>query len=486
MDLAGTSVLERNRTLIAGQWVAAESGASLCVQRPADRQPLGLVPDMGAADTRHAVDEACKAFADWARQPASARADALLRWASLIETNGASLARIICAESGKPIREARAEVQYGAAFVHWFGEEARRCYGEIIPAPSTDRRLLVTRHPVGVVAAITPWNFPLAMVTRKCAPALAAGCTTVVKPSELTPFTAIAAAELALEAGIPAGALNIVTGADAAAIGGALVGDSRVRKLSFTGSTRVGAHLAAQCATDVKRVSLELGGNAPFIVFEDADLQAATGGLIAAKFRNAGQTCVCANRVLVHDSVYEEFAERVERAVGRLAVGASEDDATDIGPLINERAVAKVEQHIADAVSRGAHLTAGGRRHARGGSYFEPTVLRDVPADAQLCREETFGPVVGLVRFSTDTDALRMANDTVFGLAAYAFTNSYRRIVALSEQLEVGMLAINTGTLSTEVAPFGGVKMSGIGREGSRHGLDEYLDIRLVCLGGLS
>jgi succinate-semialdehyde dehydrogenase len=471
--------------LIAGRWVSAANGASLCVLRPADGEALGFVPDMGASDTVHAIDAAVQAFRGWSRQPASERAAALLRWANLLEANTASLASLICAESGKPIREARAEVAYGTAFVRWFGEEARRAYGEIIPAPSSDRRLLVTKHPVGVVAAITPWNFPLAMVTRKCAPALGAGCTVVVKPSELTPFTAIAAAELAIDAGLPAGVINVVTGADANQIGSTLLDDARVRKLSFTGSTRVGTQLAARCAAQVKRVSLELGGNAPFIVFEDADLDAAVEGLIAAKFRNAGQTCVCANRVLVHDSIHDVFAERVEQAVRRLRVGAGENEDTDIGPLINERAVTKVEQHVFDALSRGAQLGAGGKRHSRGGAYFEPTVLRDVPTSALLCREETFGPVAGLIRFQSDEEAYRLANDTEFGLAAYAFTNSYRRIVALSDCIEVGMLAINTGSLSTEVAPFGGVKMSGIGREGSRHGLDEYLDVRYVCLAGL-
>jgi succinate-semialdehyde dehydrogenase/glutarate-semialdehyde dehydrogenase len=471
--------------LINGAWCSASTGATIAVYSPADHTEIGLVPDMGAAETVSAIDSAAHAFATWSRQSAKTRADLLLRWTALLEDNAEPLARIICAESGKPIREARAEVLYGISFVRWFGEEARRAYGEIIPAPSVDQRILITKHAVGVVGAITPWNFPFAMVTRKCAPALAAGCTVVVKPSELTPLTAIAAAELALEAGIPAGALNVVTGGDAARIGAVLVSDPRIRKISFTGSTQVGTQLASSSALDLKRVSLELGGNAPFLVFADADLEAATAGLMAAKFRNAGQACVSANRVLVEATIYDDFASRVENTTRRLRVGPSEDEKTDIGPLINARAVEKVERHIRDAVDRGARILVGGQRHVLGGSYFEPTVLRDVTPDALLCHEETFGPVIGLVPFHSNEAALRFANDTPFGLAAYAYTQDYRRITALSEQLEVGMLAINTGALSTEVAPFGGVKLSGIGREGSRHGLDEYLSLRYLCLAGL-
>jgi succinate-semialdehyde dehydrogenase/glutarate-semialdehyde dehydrogenase len=479
------TLLSRGQTLVNGAWCSASTGATIAVHRPADHTEIGLVPDMGAADTVGAIDSAAHAFAIWSRQSAKKRADLLLRWAALLEDNAEPIARIICAESGKPIRDARAEVLYGISFVRWFGEEARRAYGEIIPAPSVDRRILVTKHAVGVVGAITPWNFPLAMVTRKCAPALAAGCTVVVKPSELTPFTAIAAAELALEAGIPAGALNMVTGGDAAQIGAVLMSDPRIRKISFTGSTHVGTQLASRAALDLKRVSLELGGNAPFLVFADADLDAATGGLMAAKFRNAGQACVSANRVLVQATIYDDFASRVANATRRLRVGPSEDEKTDIGPLINTRAVEKVERHIGDAVDRGARILVGGRRHVLGGSYFEPTVLRDVSHNALLCREETFGPVIGLVPFHSNEEALHFANDTPFGLAAYAYTQDYRRIIALSEQLDVGMLAINSGALSTEVAPFGGVKLSGIGREGSRHGLDEYLSLRYLCLAGL-
>ncbi len=462
-----------------------ENTESFAVYRPADRTKIGSAPDMGAGQTAQAIETAARAFPTWAREPAGARADALLRWAAALNDNAQSLARLICDESGKPLREARAEVTYGTGFVRWFGEEARRAYGEIIPAPAADHRIMVTRHPVGVVAAITPWNFPLAMVTRKCAPALAAGCTVVLKPSELTPLTAIAAIDLAVKAGIPTGVLNVVTGLDAARIGNALMADLRVRKLSFTGSTRVGIHLAQQAASSVKRVSLELGGNAPFLVFADADLDEAVAGLTVAKFRNAGQTCVCANRVLVHDSIYQDFARRIVSVANTLRVGPGDDESTDIGPLIDARAVTRVERHISDAVERGAKLLAGGKRPARAGFYFEPTVLADVPRDALLCREETFGPLVGLMRFSSDEEAFALANESEFGLAAYAYTQCYRRAVALGERLEVGMLAINSGALSTEVAPFGGVKMSGLGREGSRHGLDEYLDLRYVCLGGL-
>jgi succinate-semialdehyde dehydrogenase / glutarate-semialdehyde dehydrogenase len=462
------------------------STSRFSVYRPADQTEIGSVADMGAAQTVLAIDAAAIAFSTWARTTAKTRADALLRWAAELENDAQSLARLICDESGKPLREARAEVTYGTAYVRWFGEEARRAYGEIIPAPAADQRIMVTRHPVGVVAAITPWNFPLAMVTRKCAPALAAGCTVVLKPSELTPLTAIATINLATKAGIPPGVLNIVTGLDAAQIGNVLLADTRVRKLSFTGSTAVGIHLATQAARDVKRVSLELGGNAPFLVFADADLDAAVSGLMAAKFRNAGQTCVCANRVLVHDSIYEDFARRVASATDTLRVGPGNIETNDIGPLIDTRAVTKVELHVGDALARGAIALAGGKRHARGGLYFEPTVLVNTPPDALLCREETFGPVIGLVRFESDEEAFALANDSEFGLAAYAYTQCYQRIIELWERLEVGMLAINTGTLSTEVAPFGGVKMSGLGREGSRHGLDEYLDLRYVCLAGLS
>ena len=458
------------------------SPASFSVYRPSDQTKIGSAPDMGATETLLAIDAAASAFPAWAGTTAKSRADALLRWAAALEGNSEVLARIICDESGKPLREARAEVSYGTAYVRWFAEEARRAYGEIIPAPVANQRIMVTRHPVGVVAAITPWNFPLAMVTRKCAPALAAGCTVILKPSELTPLTAIAAIDLAVNAGIPREVLNVVTGLDPAAIGNALMGDTRVRKLSFTGSTPVGTQLAAQAARSVKRVSLELGGNAPFLVFADADIDAAVPGLMIAKFRNAGQTCICANRVLVHDSIHEDFAQRMAAAVHMLHVGPGDADITDIGPLIDARAVAKVERHVSDAMDRGARLIAGGKRHARGGNYFEPTVLADTPPDALICREETFGPVIGLVRFGSDEEALTFANSSESGLAAYAYTQSYGRMVALWERLEVGMLAINSGTLSTEVAPFGGVKMSGLGREGSRHGLDEYLDLRYVCL----
>jgi len=470
--------LVREACLIGGAWVGEPA---LAVANPATDGLIGRVPNLGAAQARDAVAAAEAALPAWRGATARTRSETLRRWFELIVANGEDLARILTAEQGKPLAEARAEIAYAASFVEWFGEEAKRAYGEVIPGPAADRRIVTLKQAVGVAAAITPWNFPAAMVTRKAAPALAAGCAMVVKPSEFTPFTALALAALAEEAGVPAGVLNVVTG-EAEAIGGVLTGDPRVRKFSFTGSTRVGKLLAAQCASTVKRVSLELGGNAPFVVFDDADIDAAVDGAIASKFRNTGQTCVCANRFLVQAGVYDAFATALAARVERLAVGDGLAGPSDQGPLINLAARDKVEAHVADALARGAQLAAGGSRLDGPGAFYRPTVLREVPASALLCREETFGPVAGLVRFSTEAEALALANDTPAGLAAYVFTRDLGRAWRMGEGLEYGMVGVNTGLISTEVAPFGGIKESGVGREGSRHGLDEYLELKTLTL----
>jgi succinate-semialdehyde dehydrogenase/glutarate-semialdehyde dehydrogenase len=395
------------------------------------------------------------------------------------------LARLMTAEQGKPLAEARGEVAYGAAFVEWFAEEAKRVYGDVIPAAMNDRRYVVIRQPIGVVAAITPWNFPVAMITRKCAPALAAGCTVVVKPSELTPLCALALAELAQRAGFPPGVFNVLTTSDAAAVGRVLTASPVVRKLSFTGSTAVGKLLIRDCADTVKKVSMELGGNAPFIVFDDADLDAAVAGAMASKYRNAGQTCVCANRLLIQDGIYDAFAEKLAVAVGGLKVGDGMAEGTSQGPLINQAAVEKVEQHIGDAVSKGARILCGGQRHAKGGTFFEPTILADVTPQMLLASEETFGPVAPLFRFHSEDEAVRMANDTEFGLAAYFYSRDIGRVWRVAEALEYGIVGINEGIISTELAPFGGIKESGLGREGSRYGMDEFTEIKYLCMGGL-
>jgi succinate-semialdehyde dehydrogenase/glutarate-semialdehyde dehydrogenase len=421
---------------------------------------------------------------EWAKRTAKDRATVLRRFAELMVANADDLAVIMTSEQGKPLAEARGEITYAASFLEWFAEEGKRVYGEIIPTFRADARLMVLRQPVGVAAAITPWNFPAAMITRKLGPALAAGCTFVCKPAPQTPFSALALAELGARAGLPAGVLNVVTG-DAEAIGGGFTGDPRVRKLSFTGSTAVGKKLLAQCADTVKKVSLELGGNAPFIVFDDADLDAAVQGAMASKYRNTGQTCVCANRLFVQAGVYEEFAARLVKAVAGLRVGDGLAGPTDQGPLIDARALAKVEAHVADAVDQGARIASGGRRHALGGNFYEPTVLLDVTPGMRVAREETFGPVAPLIRFTDEAEAVRMANDTAAGLAAYFYTRDLARSWRVQEALEYGLVGVNTGLISTEVAPFGGVKESGIGREGSRHGIDEYTELKYVCVGGL-
>ena len=478
------SSLFRQQCYVDGTWIGAPGGAALDVTNPATGARIGTVPVLGAAETERAVAAAHRAFPGWAARTAKERGAVLRRWYELILANADDIGTMMTAEQGKPLAEARAEVTYSASFVEWFAEEAKRLYGDVIPGHQADKRILVLRQPVGVVAAITPWNFPAAMITRKVAPALAAGCTVVCKPASQTPFTALALAELAHRAGVPAGVFNVVTGS-ARAIGGVLTSDARVRKLSFTGSTEIGKQLMAQCAGTMKKVSLELGGNAPFIVFDDADLDAAVAGAIASKYRNTGQTCVCANRLLVQAGVYDAFTEKLVAAVRKLAVGDGLKGATDQGPLIDESALAKVEEHVADAVAKGAKVALGGRRHALGGTFYEPTVLTYVTPEMKVSGEETFGPVAPLFRFETEAEAIRMANDTEFGLAAYFYTRDLARSWRVSEALEYGIVGLNTGLISTEVAPFGGVKESGMGREGSKYGLLDFTEIKYVCVGGV-
>ncbi|MGP8033444.1 MAG: NADP-dependent succinate-semialdehyde dehydrogenase [Steroidobacteraceae bacterium] len=474
--------LLRTKCFIGGKWVDAASGATHAVLNPATREPIGTVPDMGAAETRRAIEAAAQAFPAWAAHTARERAVILRRWFDLIMANQEDLATLMTAEQGKPLAESKGEIAYGAAFIEWFAEEGKRLYGDVIPPHQSDKRILVLRQPIGVVAAITPWNFPAAMITRKVGPALAAGCTVVVKPASQTPYSALALAALALRAGLPSGVLNIVTG-EAGAIGGEMTSNPTVRKLSFTGSTAIGKKLMAQCSSTVKKLSLELGGNAPFIVFDDADLDAAVAGAIASKYRNTGQTCVCANRLLVHAPVYEEFTRKLTHAVGQLRVGDGLKGPTDQGPLIDAKALAKVEEHVADAVAKGARVVLGGKRHSLGGTFYQPTVIAEVTPQMMVAREETFGPVAPLFRFATEADAVRMANDTEFGLAAYMYTRDLSRSWRVAEALEYGMVGLNTGIFSTEVAPFGGVKESGIGREGSRYGILDYTELKFVCVG---
>ena len=468
--------LFRQQCYINGKWVG---DPTVEVHNPASRGMIGRIPNLGKTETEAAVAAAEAALQKWRNEPAAARAKILRKWNELMLKHQEDLARLMTAEQGKPLAEAMGEIAYAGSFLEWFGEEAKRVYGDTIPAPSNDRRIMVLKQPVGVVGAITPWNFPTAMITRKVGPGIAAGCTVVLKPSELTPYSALALAVLAEEAGLPPGVLNIVTG-DAEPIGRVLTEDPRIAKFTFTGSTPVGKKLAAQCAGTVKRVSLELGGNAPFLVFDDADVEAAVSGAIISKFRNTGQTCVCANRIYVQDGVYDAFAKLLAEKASALAVGDGLAGVTQQGPLINERALQKVEAHVADALGHGAKLLTGGARHANAGTFYQPTVLRDVAADALLTREETFGPVAGLVRFRTEDEALRLANNSRAGLAAYAYTRDLARSWRVSEGLEYGMVGMNTGLISTEVSPFGGVKESGIGREGSKYGLDEFLNIKAV------
>ncbi|MDX5445245.1 MAG: NAD-dependent succinate-semialdehyde dehydrogenase [Zoogloeaceae bacterium] len=485
MNAPAHSPLFRQQAYVDGQWIFADGGRCFDVTDPATREVIARVPDLGAAETERAIAAADAALPAWRAKLASERAKLLREWHRLIIENIDELAAIMTAEQGKPLFEAGGEIGYAASFVEWFAEEARRIDGEVIPTPAADRRLLVIKQPVGVCAAITPWNFPSAMITRKVAPALAAGCTVVVKPAEQTPLSALALAVLAEQAGFPKGVFNVVTG-DAPTIGGVLTASPVVRKLSFTGSTEVGRLLMAQSAPTLKKLSLELGGNAPFIVFDDADLDLAVKGAISSKFRNTGQTCVCANRLYVQAGVYDEFARRLAEAAGKLKIGPGNAGTVHIGPLIDDAAVEKVESHVSDALSRGAQAVLGGKRHALGGTFYEPTVLTGVTSAMRVAREETFGPVAPLFRFESEEEVLRMANDTEFGLAAYFFTRDVGRVFRVSEALEFGMVSVNTGVFSSEVFPFGGIKQSGIGREGAHAGIDEYLEMKSICIGGVA
>ena len=475
--------LLRNACPIGADWVGI-SGAALDIANPATGEAVGRVPNLGAAETARAIDAAEAALPAWRARTAAERGRVLRRWYELMMANQEDLARLMTAEQGKPLAEARGEIAYAASFIDWFAEEGKRVYGDTIPSPWADRRLVVIKQPVGVCAAITPWNFPAAMITRKVAPALAAGCTMIVKPAEQTPLSALALAALALEAGIPPGVLNVVTG-DPVAIGGELTRSPRVLKLSFTGSTEVGRLLMQQCAPTLKKMSLELGGNAPFIVFDDADLDAAVAGAMLSKYRNAGQTCVCANRLLVQEGIYEAFAAKLAEAVKSITVGNGMDDGVSQGPLIDAPALAKVQELLGDAVAKGARIICGGKAHGLGRTFFEPTIVCDVTSQMRVAKEEIFGPVAPLFKFRTEAEAIRMANDTEYGLAAYFFTRDVGRAWRVGEALDYGMVGINSGLISNEVAPFGGVKQSGLGREGSKYGIEEYLEIKYLAFGGI-
>jgi succinate-semialdehyde dehydrogenase/glutarate-semialdehyde dehydrogenase len=473
--------LFRQQAYVDGQWCDADSAKVIPVTNPATGETIGTVPAMGAAETRRAIAAADAAMPAWRARTAKERAKVLRSWNDLMLENQEDLARLMTAEQGKPLAESRGEIAYAASFIEWFAEEGKRVYGDTIPAHLPDKRIVVIKQPIGVCAAITPWNFPAAMITRKAGPALAAGCAMVLKPASATPFSALALAELAERAGLPKGLFSVVTGS-ASAIGGEMTANPRVRKLSFTGSTEIGKVLLRQCADTVKKTSMELGGNAPFIVFDDADLDAAAEGAIASKYRNAGQTCVCANRLLVQGGVYDAFAAKLAQRVAALKVGNGAEPGVLIGPLIDAAAVAKVEEHVSDALAKGARVVLGGRRHALGGLFYEPTILCDVDTTMKVTREETFGPVAPLFRFENEADAIRMANDTEFGLASYFYARDIARIWRVSEGLEYGMVGINTGLISNEVAPFGGVKESGLGREGSKYGIEDYLEIKYLCM----
>ena len=476
--------LFRQQCYIDGQWVDADDKATLAVHNPADGQQIGTVPKMGAAETRRAIEAANAALPAWRAKTAKERSAILRKWFELIMAAQEDLAVIMTVEQGKPLAESKGEVAYGAAFIEWFAEEAKRIYGDTIPAQGPDRRIVVIKEPIGVCAAVTPWNFPNAMITRKAGPALAAGCTMVIKPASMTPYSALALCELAERAGIPKGVISVVTGS-AGPIGTELTTNPIVRKFTFTGSTEIGKQLMAQCATTVKKVSLELGGNAPFIVFDDADIDAAVEGAMASKYRNSGQTCVCANRLFVQEGVYDEFAQKLGAKVAQMKVGNGLEAGVMQGPLIEMKAVEKVEEHIQDAVAKGAKIVTGGKRHAKGGTFFEPTVLANVTPDMLITREETFGPVAPLYKFKTEQELIGRANDTEYGLAAYFFSRDIGRIWRVAEALEFGIVGANVGIISTEVAPFGGMKESGIGREGSKYGIEEFVEVKYVCMGGI-
>jgi len=483
-DMLTDPDLLRFQCYIDGAWSDAADGGTLDVTNPATGAVLGTVPAMGAGETRLAISAADRALPEWRAKTAKERASILMRWFSLIMENQEDLAKLMTAEQGKPLMEARGEIAYGASFIEWFAEEAKRVYGDTIPSQSSDKRIVVIKQPIGVVAAITPWNFPSAMITRKVGPALAVGCTVVVKPASQTPYSALALAELAERAGVPKGVLNVVTGSSKE-IGGEMTSNDTVRKLTFTGSTEIGRVLLAQCAPTIKKTSMELGGNAPFIVFEDADIDAAVQGAMISKYRNTGQTCVCSNRFYIQESVYDVFAEKLIQAVQNLKVGDGMQQGVTQGPLIDESAVKKIESHIADAKSKGATVLEGGKAHALGSTFFEPTVMTGVSQDMLVARDETFGPLAALIRFKDEKEVIAMANDTEFGLAVYFYARDLARVWRCAEALEYGIVGINTGIISTEVAPFGGVKQSGSGREGSKYGIEDYLEIKYLCMGGL-
>ena len=481
-DLAARNLLE-GRSYVDGEWIDADSGATFPVTNPATGEEIARMADLGQAETARAIDAAYAAQPAWAARTAKERSAILRRWFELIIENADDLARLLTAEQGKPLAEARGEIVYGASFIEWFAEEAKRVYGDTIPGHQADKRIIVLKQPIGVVAAITPWNFPNAMITRKAGPALAVGCTMVLKPAKQTPLSATALVVLAEQAGMPKGVLNVITSNDSRAIGAEMCSNDKVRKLTFTGSTEVGRVLMRQCSEQIKKLGLELGGNAPFIVFDDADLDAAVEGAMMCKFRNAGQTCVCANRIYVQAGVYDAFSEKLKAAVAKLKVGNGFDEGVTTGPLIDLAGLAKVEEHVADATAKGATVAAGGARHELGGSFYLPTILTGVTQEMAVAREETFGPVAPLFSFDTEEQVIAMANDTEFGLAGYFYARDLGRVWRVAEALEYGIVGINTGIISTEVAPFGGVKQSGLGREGSKYGADDFLEIKYLCMG---
>ena len=484
MKLSDPKLL-RQKCYVDGQWIDSDNGQTIKVTNPVDSKAIGTIPRLGANETRRAIEAANKAYPAWRAKTAKDRAAILRKWFELMLEHKEDLARIMTAEQGKPISESRGEIAYGASFIEWFAEEGKRIYGDVIPQPMPDRRIVVTKEPVGVVGAITPWNFPNAMITRKCGPALAAGCTVVCKPATETPYSALALAELGERAGIPKGVFNVVTGS-AKEIGGELTSNPIVRKITFTGSTEIGKLLIEQCAATVKKMSMELGGHAPFIVFDDADIGAAVEGAMLSKFRNMGQTCVCANRIFAQDGVHDEFVARLSQAVSGLKVGNGMEEGVSQGPLINLAAIDKVEEHVSDAVGKGARIVVGGKRHSLGGSFYQPTVLADVKAGMKIMKEETFGPVAPIIRFKDENEVVRMANDTEFGLASYFYTRDIGRAWRVAEALEYGIVGLNVGIISTEVAPFGGMKESGLGREGSKYGIDDFLEVKYVCMGGVN